>query len=319
MDLTITPRQREQEHSVLFGLLADSGIIALMIPIAIFGGSLTLMAESIRCVMMMMIELFAYNVMRRVHRGKLQDMEFGGGKLEQIANFVMALGMLGAAAWIAYKAFTVISGHEPVGTPLGLALAAIIGAVNAYINFVAWRAMRHASRGETTLVMLGQLRARMVKLVSSLVVLLSMTVAALSTDNVVVTWADALGSIFVAAFIVWNAWGMLRSSIPDLVDRTAGPAVHETVNNVLVTLAGEYERLDRIRSRRSGRVVFVEVVLTFQPSLTIAEVNERIDRVKRAMQEKIEHLEVSILTTRDSGIDMLRESGGQAGALGARC
>jgi hypothetical protein len=37
------------------------------------------------------------------------------------------------------------------------------------------------------------------------------------------------------------------------------------------------------------------------------------------MQEKIEHLEVSILTTRDSGIDMLRESGGQAGALGARC
>jgi cation diffusion facilitator family transporter len=319
MDLTITPRQREQEHSVLFGLLADSGIIALMIPIAIFGGSLTLMAESIRCVMMMMIELFAYNVMRRVHRGKLQDMEFGGGKLEQIANFVMALGMLGAAAWIAYKAFTVISGHEPVGTPLGLALAAIIGAVNAYINFVAWRAMRHASRGETTLVMLGQLRARMVKLVSSLVVLLSMTVAALSTDNVVVTWADALGSIFVAAFIVWNAWGMLRSSIPDLVDRTAGPAVHETVNNVLVTLAGEYERLDSIRSRRSGRVVFVEVVLTFQPSLTIAEVNERIDRVKRAMQEKIEHLEVSILTTRDSGIDMLRESGGQAGALGARC
>jgi len=319
MDLTITPRQREQEHSVLFGLLADSGIIALMIPIAIFGGSLTLMAESIRCVMMMMIEFFAYNVMRRVHRGKLQDMEFGGGKLEQIANFVMALGMLGAAAWIAYKAFTVISGHEPVGTPLGLGLAAIIGAVNAYINFVAWRAMRHASRGETTLVMLGQLRARMVKLVSSLVVLLSMTVAALSTDNVVVTWADALGSIFVAAFIVWNAWGMLRSSIPDLVDRTAGPAVHETVNNVLVTLAGEYERLDRIRSRRSGRVVFVEVVLTFQPSLTIAEVNERIDRVKRAMQEKIEHLEVSILTTRDSGIDMLRESGGEAGSLGARC
>ncbi len=319
MDLTITPRQREQEHSVLFGLLADSGIIALMIPIAIFGGSLTLMAELIRCVMMMMIEFFAYNVMRRVHRGKLQDMEFGGGKLEQIANFVMALGMLGAAAWIAYKAFTVISGHEPVGTPLGLALAAIIGAVNAYINFVAWRAMRHASRGETTLVMLGQLRARMVKLVSSLVVLLSMTVAALSTDNVVVTWADALGSIFVAAFIVWNAWGMLRSSIPDLVDRTAGPAVHETVNNVLVTLAGEYERLDRIRSRRSGRVVFVEVVLTFQPSLTIAEVNERIDRVKRAMQEKIEHLEVSILTTRDLGIDMLRDGGGEAGALGARC
>jgi hypothetical protein len=34
----------------------------------------------------MSIEIFAYTVMWRLHRGKLQDLEYGGGKLEQIAN-----------------------------------------------------------------------------------------------------------------------------------------------------------------------------------------------------------------------------------------
>ena len=34
--------------------------------------------------------------MWRLHRGKLHDLEFGGGKLEQIANLVTGIGMLGA-------------------------------------------------------------------------------------------------------------------------------------------------------------------------------------------------------------------------------
>lgn len=306
MDHSITPRQRKEEQALLFSLLADGCVIVVMAPIAFLGGSLTLMAESLRFVMMMIIEYFAYAVMWRVHRGKLQDMEFGGGKLEQIVNFVTGLGMLVAAGWIAFKAVAVISGYTPVGRPLGLALAAIIGAVNAYINVLIWQKMRNAAQGEPTLVMLGQLRARMVKLVSSLVVLLALTVAALSTDNVVVAWADALGSIFVASFIVWNALGMLRSSVPDLADRTAGPTVHETIDNVLTSLAGDYERLDRVRSRRSWRVVFIEVVLSFHPRLTIAEVNRRIDRLKLAMQERLEHADISILTTMDSGMDLLR-------------
>lgn len=305
MTVAVTPKQRQAERSILLGLLLDGCVILVAAPIAFLGGSLTLMAESLRFIMMMIIEYFAYSVMWRVHRGELQNMEFGGGKLEQITNFVTGLGMLAAAAWIAYKAVEVIGGHASVGTPLGLALAAMIGAVNAYINVVVWKKMWVAAQGDSTLVMRVQLRSRMVKTVSSFVVLLALTVAALSTDNVIVAWADALGAIFVASFIVWNAVETLRSSVPDLIDRTAGPTVRETIDTVLTNMAGQYERLDRVRSRRSGRVVFVELVLSFQPGLTIGEVNARIDALKRAMQEKLDHADISILTTTDSGVDLL--------------
>jgi divalent metal cation (Fe/Co/Zn/Cd) transporter len=62
--------------------------------------------------------------------------------------------------------------------------------------------------------------------------------------------------------------------------------------------AGDYQqRLDRVRSRRSGRVVFVEIVLSFEPGLTIAEVNCRIAALKHSMANEIEHADISILTT----------------------
>jgi divalent metal cation (Fe/Co/Zn/Cd) transporter len=74
-------------------------------------------------------------------------------------------------------------------------------------------------------------------------------------------------------------------------------SVRDTVDRVLAGNAGDYQRLDRVRSRRSGRVVFVEIVLSFEPGLTIAEVNRRIAALKQSMADEIEHADISILTT----------------------
>ena len=86
-----------------------------------------------------------------------------------------------------------------------------------------------------------------------------------------------------------------RSGIPDLLDRSAGKSVRDTVDRVLAGSAGDFQRLDRVRSRRSGRVVFVEIVLSFEPGLTIAEVNRRIAALEQSMANEIEHADISIL------------------------
>jgi len=292
-----TPQQLAQERSLLFALFADTAVLALFIPVGLIGGSLTIKAETIRFILMMSIEIFALIVMWRLHRGKLTDMEFGGGKLEQIASLVTGIGLIGGAAWVATKAVGIVTGEAEVGTPLGLALAAMVGALNAYVNFVAWEGMSHAAARESTLVMQAQVHARWVKLVCSLVVLVALTVAALSADNVVVATADAVGSVFVAGFMVVNGVEMLRLCVPDLLDRSAGKNVRDTVDRVLAGRAADYQRLDRVRSRRSGRVVFIEVVLNFEPGLTIAEVNRRIEALRQSMAREIENADISILTT----------------------
>jgi divalent metal cation (Fe/Co/Zn/Cd) transporter len=261
----------------------------------VLGGSLTMIAEAIRGTLMLAIEYFGLSVLRHVHRRTLVDLEFGTGKLEQIANLVIGAGMLGGAAWIAAKAVAIIAGQRALGTPFGLALAAIAGAANAYVNFIAWAGMRRAAQAADSLVMQAQLTARIVKLVSSLIVLGSLTIAALSTDEEVVAWADVSGSLFVAAFIVFNAAGLLKSAIPDLLDRSAGATVRDVVDRALASHAGDFRRLKRLRSRRSGRVVFIELALGFEAGLSIAEVDRRVGAVKDSIQREIAEAEVSVL------------------------
>jgi divalent metal cation (Fe/Co/Zn/Cd) transporter len=294
-DPRITPEQQTEESSVQFGLIVDFCLATLLLLIGILGGSLTVLAEGTRGGLMDSTELFALIVMRRIHRGQLADLEFGTGKLEQVANTVIGAAMLGGAIWITTGAVAMLVGERAVGTPFGLAMAAGAGAVNLYFNFVAWGRVRRAVRAESSLVMMGQLRARKVKLVASLFVLATMTLAALSMDEEVVAWADAIGSLFVAGFIVLNAVDMLSYGLADLLDRSAGRVVREAIDRALARHAGDCGQLAKVRSRRSGRVVFIEVALRFDPGLSIAEVNRRVDALKLSLGREIEHADVSIL------------------------
>jgi divalent metal cation (Fe/Co/Zn/Cd) transporter len=167
--------------------------------------------------------------------------------------------------------------------------------VNLYFNFIAWARVRATLRTESSLVMVAQVRSRMVKLASSVFVLLTMTIAALSTDEKVVAWADVIGSLFVAGFIMMNALEMLVGGIADLLDRSAGRPVREAIDRALTRHAGDYGELARVRSRRSGRVVFVELALRFDPRLSLAEVNRRIDELKQSLGREIEHADISVL------------------------
>jgi anti-sigma B factor antagonist len=294
LKLAITADQRAKERSILLAILVDSVIIVAMVQIGLMGGSFTMLAEALRASLMLVIEIFSFVVMRRVHRGVLRGFEFGPGKLEQAASLSIAVGMFGGAIWIAFGVLHIIAGERPLGTPFGLTLAAMLGAFNTWVNVVAWDVMRRAARSGSSVIMRAQLSARTVKLFSSIFVQATMTVAAVSQNDVIVAWADAIGSGFVAVFIVINAIQMMRSGLPDLLDRTLEEGIQIAVNRALARHFKEYDHIDRVRSRRAGEKVFIEIALRVDGSLAVGEADRGAEALRATLEEEIRHADVSI-------------------------
>lgn len=293
----LTDQQRNRERSIRLAIVMDSGMISTYLLIAILSGSLTMAAEVIRGVLLLGIEAFALAVMKRIHRGRTAILEFGAGKLEQIVNVLIATGLLAGALWIGFGVVRILIGDKDVGSPAGFALAAIFASTNTYVNILAWDSMRRAARGGGSLIMKGQLQARTVKLMSSLFVQLTLTVAALSNDSVVIAWADAIGATFVCGYIIHSAIDMLRAGLPDLVDRTAHEGFQAAINRMLAKHFDDFERLDRVRTRRAGEIIYAEIALAFRTDLSIGEVNRRIDAMRASLREEIPEADVSILAT----------------------
>jgi ferrous-iron efflux pump FieF len=234
-------------------------------------------------------------VLRKIHRGQVADYEFGAGKLEQMCNLAIAISMIGGALWIADGAVRlVIQGHADAA-PLGLALAASLGAVNLLINYTAWFRVREAARAGGSVIMQAQLNARVAKLVASCFVQSTLTIAALAYDPIVAAWADSIGALFVSGFIMVMAVRMLREGLPDLLDRTVDEATHLCVLQVLAHHFHAYDSFEGARSRRSGGKVFVELALGFDGRLPLAEVHKRASAIKAHIAREIEGADVTIL------------------------
>ena len=295
MEESLTGQQRLRERSVTIALALDVVMITAYALSALLAGSLTMLAELIRGVLMTLIEVFALMVMRRIHRGRTAVFEFGSGKLEQLVNLLIAGGLLGGAVWIAVDVVKLLSGGEVHGRPAGFALAAFITAINAYVNVLAWDGVRRAAQAGRSLIMQGQLQARVVKLVSSSCVLFTLTIAALSSDGLVIMWADAIGALLVCGFIVHSALDMIKSGLPDLVDLAVNEEYQAGINRMLVKHFDDYDHLGPVRTRRAGDLVHVEIALGFAPDLTMGEVNARIDAMKANLRQELGHADISIV------------------------
>ena len=88
---------------------------------------------------------------------------------------------------------------------------------------------------------------------------------------------------------------MLRTGIPDLLDRSAGKSVRDTVDRVLAGSAGDYQRLDRVRSRRSGARRLCRDRAELRAGIDHRRGRTAVSmRSKHSMAQEIEHADISI-------------------------
>jgi divalent metal cation (Fe/Co/Zn/Cd) transporter len=269
----LTPQQRRREAALVVAAVLDGLIGLLLLVVGLAADSLTCFAESMRGNMMWTIDLVSLAVLRRVHRGRLTGFNYGTNKVEQLCSIAIGAGLLGAAAWLARDALHLVSVGHSSATPLGLCLAASVGAVNVFINFVAWDKVRRAAEGGRSSLMEAQRTARRARLLSSLVVQATMTGAAVAKDPLVVAWLDAVGALVVCAIMVRAALQLLAEAVPDLVDRSANHLA-EPVMARAAHLLPAGATLESFRSRGTARAFTLEVALGCAAATPIEAVGE---------------------------------------------
>jgi hypothetical protein len=72
----LTPEQRNREESILFAILLDCCTGGSYLAVGLLGGSLTIITEAIRGLLLLAIEAYGLHVLRKIHRGQVADYEF---------------------------------------------------------------------------------------------------------------------------------------------------------------------------------------------------------------------------------------------------
>lgn len=290
-----TQEQKAKEAAILWTYLADLAIVLLTLLFAIVTLSLTLIGEVLRMVLMMVVDCYSFLILRAVHRDRLRKFRFGIGKVEQICNLSIGAGLVVSSIWVVDQIVEVLLFGQTAASPLGLAMAAVVNAVNTLINALGWFAMVTAARSDDSAIYKAQLRSREVSLVASLVVQTTLTIAVLARDPMISTLLDALGAAFVVWIMVSIGLKMMWEAMPDLLDYRVPERMREQIESAVATAGLEPKELVRARTRRSGSLAHVELTMAPAHRLSLADLKQRIGHLQRLIENQVPQADVAIV------------------------
>jgi cation diffusion facilitator family transporter len=292
----MTEAEQRRERAMALGVGTDVLTAAPMLCIAIWSRSLTLLADALRGGLLTLLELFAYIMLRRIHRRRLPSYEYGAGKIESFLNLLIGAALVLSSMWM-FTLGVLSLLHPPPANPLGRAGATAIAAVNALQNAWMFVTFLRAGRDRGSVLINGQIRTRLLKLISSIVATLAILFSAIFAGYLAGTIADLVGSAVVTQVMLWTAYQLIVGSLPDLLDKTLGEPQHAAINSALIHHFQAFDLICHVLTRRSGTRTFVEIGLGFHEARRMGDVDLVNQAVRREVEAAIPGATVTVVAT----------------------
>ena len=272
----------------------DAALLLAMLVVAIAGGSLALLAESVRSLLISMAAAWSSVLRAGTRDPARRRYEFGIGKLEQAGDLAIALLLVAAGLWFAAWAIGALMAGRSGAQPFGLALAATLNAVHTMRVGALLLGRRGAGAADEQPTPGAPAPTGVPRLLSLLAVQAMLTTAALARDPAVALIADNLGAIFVGLLMTAAGVRMLFEALLDLIDHPLRTSDEAAIARVLLDEGIQPEELIGMRSRRAGRDLFVELTLDLVDAASLDDSRRRLARARQRLEDRFRGIDVAI-------------------------
>lgn len=187
----------------------------------------------------------------------------GHGKGEALAALVQAGLVFASSVFIGWEAIQRMFDPRPVtagGWSVGVILISI-----ALTGWLVWRQTRAIGKSDSLAIKADRAHYA-ADLGANAVVLIGVVSGAfLSAPGL-----DAAAGLVVAVWLFWGALGMLREAADHLLDRAASDADHVAITTAVLS-DPRITGVHRLRTRRSGPVLAIQMHVDMDPALTLQQ------------------------------------------------
>jgi ferrous-iron efflux pump FieF len=293
----------DKQRTVLISLIVDFILWIPDVVAAVLAMSIVLFADAVKCANEILATFFAYLTIRKMAKGGVGTYDYGMGKFETVTSVITGGVMFISLALVFFVAIYRIAVPESIvheGAYLGILLMVIGVSMNTHL----WQKNYRLYVKEPSPIMDSQWRLFRTKAFSDFSVLLSLIFSLAFSRYAWSYYIDPVASFFIAGVLFFSGARVIRSSLPDLLDRTLDEELQMVIVQHLAQFFSDYTALHGVRSRRSGSNMYIELFLEFDGEKRMCEVQETIDRIKASLEAHIPKSTVSIVPTSTSTCNM---------------
>lgn len=204
------------------------------------------------------------------------DHPYGHGKAEPMAALIVALGLIGAAVFIAVKSVDEI--HVPHHAPAAytlIVLAAVIAVKELLFRFV----FKIGEGIQSTAVKTDAWHHRSDALTSA-AAFIGISIALIGGEGY--ESADDYAALFASVIIVFNACRLMKPAVGELMDQAPPSGMEEKVRKIAGSVKGVKD-LEKCHLRKMGLEYYVDLHVIVDGRMSVKKGHEISHKVKNAL------------------------------------
>jgi cation diffusion facilitator family transporter len=253
----------------------------------ILTGSMAVLSSAIDSLLDIIMSVANFLAIRQAEQPPDLKHPFGHGKFETLATIVQALAIAVSGGWVCYESIRRLL----TGVTLGRLEGGMI--ILAFSALVSWRIgrflLRTARETESTALKADSLHFSM-DVYTNIALLAGLVVIRLFG----ILWLDPVLSIIVAVYIFFQAFGLFRYGLRDILDEQLPETIRQEIAAILDQHRGKLLGYHRLRTRRAGSQKIIDFHLTLCKHLSVEEAHNIADHLENHMKEKIPGADITI-------------------------
>jgi cation diffusion facilitator family transporter len=279
--------QDTKERVALGSIAASGGLTVAKAIVGFATGSLAILSEAAHSLLDLVATIITYVAVRISGKPADEQHHYGHGKVESVAALIETGLLFVLSAVVIWEAGKRLLG-EAVTVEATIPAFVVIGA-SIVIDFFRARLLYRVAGATSSEALEADALHFGSDMWSSLAVLVGLVAVALGLK-----WADAVAALIVAVFVCLAGWRLGRRTIGTLID-TAPEGAAAQLTAIARQVPGVVS-VDRVRARRVGQELFVELTAGVSRALPMDRVAALKDKITRAIRQEMPGAQVSITT-----------------------
>ena len=206
-----------------------------------------------------------------------EDHRFGHGKAEPLAGLGQAAFIIASSLFLIFQALNRLVEPRPVDHGM---IGIVVTIISLLLTIVLVRFQKHVVTKTGSLAV----EADSIHYLSDIILNLSVIVALVCSAYLGWPTADPIFALGIAAYIIYSAWTIVINAYNQLMDRE----LPEQDRDTIITIARQHPEvvsLHELRTRTSGKDVFIQLHLEMNGEITLNVAHRIADEVEEEIRQ----------------------------------
>ncbi len=255
--------------------------------VGLMTGSMAVLSSAIDSMLDILMSGVNFLAIRHAEQPADDDHAYGHGKFETMAALIQSLVIGGSGVWILIESIRrLFTGASPGKVGNGV----IVLAISVVASWLISRYLvKIANETDSS-----ALRADSLHFAMDVYTNLALTAGLVLMYFFHIPWLDALLSLLVGCFILYEAFKLARNAMNDVLDAQLPEPLRLQIEKVIEEHGGHIYDCHNLRTRKSGSTKIIDFHLTVCKNLTVDESHHLTEILEHKIEDTISNSDITI-------------------------